>query len=228
MLVWFKSLTWDKLIGALLVLALHAMVLYAAMSYKLIPPPEEVITLMVSLINLPPPKKEEPLPLEPPKPLPKKVVLDRPKPKPIEPPKPTPMLVAEAPVTYASEYVAPPHSPEPIVEVPVAPEPVVVAASKPPASVTLSSELSLACPQRTPPNYPAASRRVGEQGRVVLSVALDETGRITSVKVKESSGHHRLDEAGLAAIKSWKCNPAMRDGVAVRAEALQPFDFILN
>lgn len=227
MSVCFKYLTWDKLIGALLVLALHALLLYAAISYKLIPPPEEAVTLMVSLIHSPPPIKEEPPLPKTSKPPPKKVILD--KPKSIEPRKPMPMLVAEATVTEVTEYVAPPPAPVQVLEAPVAAESVLEDLTpKLPASVTLTSELSLACPQRTPPSYPAASRRMGEQGRVVLRVALDETGRVTSVKVKESSGHRRLDEAGLSAIKNWQCNPAMRDGVAVRAEAFQPFDFILN
>lgn len=211
----------EKLAGLLLVLALHGALLYAAMSYKLIPPPQEAITLFVDLINPPPPKKEEPPPPEPPKPPPQKVKLD--KPRPIEPPKPAPILVAEAPVTSAAEPVAPP--PEPVIEAPPEPEPV---APSPPAPVMMSSELSLACPQRTPPDYPASSRRLGEQGRVVLRVELDETGRITSVRVAESSGHKRLDEAGLAAVKQWQCNAAKRDGKAVRGIAMQPFDFILE
>lgn len=211
----------EKLVSLLLVLALHGALFYAAMSYKLIPPPQEAVTLFVNLINPPPPKKEEERP-EPPKPPPRKVKLD--KPKLIEQPKPAPVLVAEAPVTSAAEPVAPP--PEPIVEAPPVPEP--VAPSSPPAPVVMSSELSLACPQRTPPNYPANSRRMGEQGRVVLRVELDETGRITSARVTESSGFKRLDEAGLEAVKSWRCNAATRNGEAVRAVALQPFDFILE
>jgi len=211
----------EKLTGLLLVLALHGALLYAAMSYKLIPPPQEAITLFVDLINPPPPKKEEPPP-EPPKPPPQKVKLVNE--KPIVQPEPAPILVAEAPVTSASEPVALP--PEPAIEAPPEPEPVVP--PSPPAPVMMSSELSLACPQRTPPDYPASSRRSGEQGRVVLRVELDETGRIATVRVAESSGYKRLDEAGLAAVKKWQCNAATRNGKAVRGIAMQPFDFILE
>lgn len=226
MLAWIKSFTWDKLAGVMLMLVLHVLVIYAAMSYQLIPPTDKTVTLMVSLIKPPSLEKEAPPPPEVHKLPPEKVVLGKPKPKPIDLSKP--VLVAEAPVTNTSEYVAPPPPPEPIVNVAPVPEPVVAAPPPPPASVTLTSELSLACPQRTLPNYPVTSRRNGEQGRVVLRVALDETGRITAVNIKKSSGFQRLDEAGVAVIKDWKCNAAMRDGVAVRAEALQPFDFILN
>ncbi|MDO9051898.1 MAG: TonB family protein [Methylotenera sp.] len=216
----------DKLAGLFLVIALHGALLYAAMSYKLIPQPQEAVTLFVNLIN-PPLKKEEPPPPEPPKPPPpKKVTLV--KEKPILRPETVPVLVAETPVTQVTDHVAPAPPSEPVIEAPPAAEPVTEAPVKPTGAVMLSSELSLACPQRTPPNYPAASRRTGEHGRVVLRVELDETGQITTVKIKESSGHKRLDEAGLAAVKTWQCDAAMRNGKAVRAIAMQPFDFILN
>lgn len=210
----------NKIVGLFVVVAMHGALLYAAMSYKLIPPPQEAVTLFVNLINPPPPKKEEPPPPEPPKPLPKKVELV--KERPIERPQPAPVLVAEAPVTSATEPVAPP----PIIVAP--PELVAEAPARPAQPVMMSSELSLACPQRTSPDYPAISRRLGEQGQVKLKVELDETGHITSASVAESSGYKRLDAAGLAAVKNWRCNAATRDGHAVRAIALQPFDFILN
>jgi len=217
------SLRWDKFVGLLLVLAMHGILLYVAMSYKLIPPPQEAVTLFVSMIN-PPPKKVEPPPPEPPKPLPKKVELV--KEKPVVKPQPAPVLVAEAPVTSPVEPVAPPPPPQPVIEVP--PAPVVEEPVKPAQPVMMTSELSLACPDRSPPNYPAASRRLGEQGQVKLKVELDEAGRVTTARVVESSGFKRLDDAGLNAVKSWRCNPATRDGKPVRAVALQPLDFILN
>jgi protein TonB len=213
----------NKIVGLLLVLGLHGALLYVAMSYKLIPPPQEAVTLFVSMIN-PPPKKEEPPPPEPPKPPPKKVELV--KQKPITWPQPAPILVAEAPVTSPIEPIAPPPLPQPIIETP--PAPVIEEPIKPAQLVVMSSELSLACPNRSPPNYPAISRRLGEQGQVKLKVELDKTGRVTSARVVESSGYKRLDDAGLAAVKSWRCNPATRDGKPVRAIALQPLDFILN
>jgi protein TonB len=228
----FKSVPIEKTAGLLFALVLHGVLLYAAMSYKLLPPPEEAVTLFVNLINPPPPKKDDYQP-EPPK-SPQKVKLD--KPQPLERSKPLPVLVSNAPVTSAAEAVAPPvvlsvvptAPPESVIEAPLAAGPVVEAPPKPAAPLMMSLDLSLACPQRTPPSYPAVSRRLGEQGQVKLQVDLDETGRITFARVEESSGHKRLDEAGLAAVKSWQCNPSTRNGVAVRAVALQPFDFILE
>jgi protein TonB len=72
------------------------------------------------------------------------------------------------------------------------------------------------------------SRRLGEQGKVVLRVELDTQGAVSSAYVVSSSGARRLDDAALAAVRQWRCNPAQRGGAAVRATALQPFNFILE
>jgi len=218
----------NSLAGILFVVAMHGAVLYGLWSYHLIPVPEEAVTLFVNLINPPPPaqKKLEP----PPPPPPKRVKLV--KPHPVTAP-PQPILVANAPVISPAEPVAPPPPPmpEPVTEAPPgppSPEPVPAAPPAPPAPVMLTSDLSLACPQRTPPEYPAMSRRSNEQGRVVLRVELDESGRVISAKVQTGSGFRRLDEAGLAAVKQWNCNAPVRNGEAVRAIALQPFNFVLE
>jgi len=226
----FKFKT-EKLAGLLLVIFIHVALLYGAWSYKLMPPPKETVTLFVSLVS-PPLKQEAPSSLPPKPEPPKKVKLD--KPKSVERIQPVPVMVAEVPDNSATEYVKPVPEPTPPAEEMVDDEPVaesveaVVELPKSSSPVVMSSELSLGCPKRTPPNYPAASRRAGEQGRVMLQVELDQSGHVASAKVKVSSGYKRLDEAGLSAVKNWQCNAAMRDGETVRATALQPFDFILN
>jgi protein TonB len=63
---------------------------------------------------------------------------------------------------------------------------------------------------------------------VVLWVELDEQGRVMTARVDTRSGSARLDDAALAAVKTWRCTPATRDGAPVRAIALQPFVFSLE
>ena len=63
---------------------------------------------------------------------------------------------------------------------------------------------------------------------MVLRVELDETGQVDRATVKISSGYARIDEAALAVVRRWRCNPARRDGAAVRAVAIQPFNFVLE
>lgn len=200
--------------GLALVLALHAAALYGLMKHRLLPLPEKVETLFVTFIQ--PPESLQP---------------ELPKPKPHEPAKPVELdkphaheqhthLVVEAPAA-PTDYVMPaPLPPAPVVEAPPPP--------KPAGPVSLSGELSLACPTRTPPKYPASSQRAGESGQVVLRVELDTDGRVDAARIATSSGYKRLDEAALNAVKTWRCNPPLRDGQPVRAVALQPFKFNLE
>lgn len=199
----------DRLAGLLFVLALHAAALYGLWQHRLIPSPLEAATLFVNFIAPPAPEKKQ----EPKRPSPQK-------PKPIEKPQPR-QIVAETPVVAPTDYVAPPQpAPAPVIEAPPMPLPV--------GPVALSSELAVACPERSAPAYPAQSRRFGETGVVVLRVELDETGRVAVARISSSSGHARLDEAALGAVRTWRCTPAMRNGQPVRAVALQPFKFILQ
>ena len=206
---YFRTLKTEQWGGLLFVLVLHGALLYGLISYRMIPAPEEALTLMVDLIN-PPAPKQLPVP-EPVKPV---------KSHAVEPQLPQ-QLVAEAPVVLPSEPVAPPPVPVILPIIVAVPAPVL-----PP--VTLSGELSVSCPERSPPTYPSFSIRLNEQGRVVLRVELDTEGKIATVTFKSRSGFTRLDEAAVSAVKTWRCRPAMREGVAVPAVALQPFDFILE
>lgn len=199
--------------GFFVVLALHGALLYGLWQSRILPPPAAAATVFVSLLKDPP--KPQPPKREPPQPKPQAVKLE----KTVQPP---PLLVAQAPVVMPAEPVAPP--PPPKIAAPTEPVPM----PKPTGPVMLSGELAIACPERTPPSYPARARRLGEEGKVVLRVALDETGQVDGASVKTSSGYMRLDEAALIAVKQWHCNPAQRDGVAVRAVAIQAFNFVLE
>lgn len=106
--------------------------------------------------------------------------------------------------------------------------PAVAAASSATAATTLSGELELQCPERHAPRYPPAARHEHAQGEVRMRVEIDESGRIASVSIIASSGSQALDEAARAAIQSWRCLPAERDGRPVRAVALQTMDFVLQ
>jgi protein TonB len=97
-----------------------------------------------------------------------------------------------------------------------------------PQPLHLGGELSVSCSERPAPAYPKQSLRLGEQGKTVLLVELDELGRMITVEVKTKSGFPRLDEAALNAVRTWRCTPAKHNGIAVRSIALQPFNFTLK
>lgn len=58
------------------------------------------------------------------------------------------------------------------------------------------------------PPYPAAARRLGEEGSVVLRVRVDALGRAEIVEVATSSGSTRLDEAAVRSVQKWRFDPA--------------------
>ena len=211
--------------GFLFVLMVHAALFYFLWNQRLIPPPEQMVTLFAELITAPAPDVTPKAVLEP---APVKL---QPEKKPVIKPKQD-RLVVKSPVTPKQEYV------EPLPD--LFPEPVrdqvdestsmagALPAQMPAGPVTLSSELSVSCPKLNAPTYPAISRRMGEEGKLVLRVELDENGRIDDAKVINSSGYERLDTAALTAVKSWQCNPSRRNGQPIRAVALQPFNFVLQ
>lgn len=61
--------------------------------------------------------------------------------------------------------------------------------------------------------YPAMSRRLGEEGTVVLLLTVNEEGKVTEAKVQTSSGFERLDEAAAKeAGRTWRFLPGTING----------------
>jgi len=214
----------DQWIGLWLVLLMHGAALYGLWSYRLLPAPDQAVPLFVNLINpTHAPTPPVPFPVSPPK-------AQRISPRP-SPAQPQQRLTTDAPLATADAPAVVPM-PEPAIDAPPPGPPLSISAAvaqvAPLAPVEMTSDLSVGCPDRMPPGYPSLSRRLGEQGRVVLLVELDAVGRVAAARVKESSGFVRLDEAGLAAVRQWHCNPLSQHGEAVRAVAMQPFNFVLE
>lgn len=113
------------------------------------------------------------------------------------------------------------------VSVPPVAAPVVQPASPPVTRVELPSS-SADYLQNPAPAYPAQSKRLGEQGRVLLHVYVAETGAAERVELKQSCGFDRLDEAAIAAVKRWKFVPGKRNGVAEAMWVNVPIVFALG
>jgi periplasmic protein TonB len=78
------------------------------------------------------------------------------------------------------------------------------------------------------PRYPPESRRIREQGLVILRVLIDAAGHAKAVEVYRSSGHPRLDEAARSAVARAVFKPFMDGGVAREAAAMVPVEFSLR
>ena len=119
--------------------------------------------------------------------------------------------VVDAPITLAPAPTSPAAEPRP------APQ----AANTPPS-------FNAAYLDNPSPLYPAIAKRAGEQGKVVLRVRVDASGRAESVEIQASSGSPRLDQAALETVKRWRFVPARQGDQAVVASVLVPITFSLE
>lgn len=133
--------------------------------------------------------------------------------------RPQPLLAINEPVSAPAPIVAPPPTPQPV-------EPVAVQ-SQPPAPVT-PPQFNADYLNNPAPPYPPLSRRLGEQGRVMLRVFVDERGLPVRVELRSSSGHERLDHVALETVKNWKFVPARRGDQPVSGWVIVPISFSLR
>lgn len=78
------------------------------------------------------------------------------------------------------------------------------------------------------PVYPALSKRLGEQGEVVLRVYVTPEGTAAQVEIHSSSGYPRLDRAARETVERWKFMPAKKGDEPVGAWVLIPIPYILK
>ncbi|MBR0674257.1 energy transducer TonB [Roseomonas soli] len=71
--------------------------------------------------------------------------------------------------------------------------------------------------RNAPPDYPAESRRRGEEGVVRLALRIGSDGRVEGAEVTDSSGYAALDRAALEAVRRWRFRPASEAGIPVAA-----------
>lgn len=136
----------------------------------------------------------------------------------------TPPILAAAAPTPAAAFAVPPA---PTFDAPVTPAapPPVVAATPPPLTAARFDASYLVNPK---PVYPPASRRLGEEGRVVLRVYVGADGLAEKVEIKDSSGFARLDTAARDTVVRWRFVPARRGEQTVAAWVLVPIVFNLE
>ena len=80
---------------------------------------------------------------------------------------------------------------------------------EPPCDATLTKPRPLAKPRSI--EYPESARADGKEGRLLLQLTVGEDGTVGQVDVL-SSVHPALDAAAIAAVKTWRFEPAQRCG----------------
>ncbi|WP_414930041.1 energy transducer TonB [Variovorax sp. Root434] len=204
------------------VILFHAAALWALQSGLLRRAAEVVIPVEILGQFVEPPKpKADPPPPPPPPPQPKAKAPPPPRPQAIREPKPTPAPQAPVGTTEPPPPATPPAPPAP--PTPPAPPP---APPAPPAVQMPSSNADyLQNPKAT---YPAMSKRLGEQGKVIVRVLVGVDGLPKSAEVKKSSGFDRLDEAAVEYIMKCRFVPGKINGVVQAMSYDAPVNYVLN
>lgn len=78
------------------------------------------------------------------------------------------------------------------------------------------------------PPYPALSKRLGEEGKVVVRAWIDTSGTATRAEIKTSSGYDRLDQTALQTVLNWRYIPGQRAGVPEAMWFNIPLNFVLE
>lgn len=202
------------------VLAIHAVVLYAFTSGLAGRIVHELPQIIQAEIVEPPPAKAQPIPPPPPQPQ-----MAEPA-RPLIPPPQIDIRVPPQPhaITEVQRKIAPP---KPVAVHPAPPAPAPAPVAKP-APIPPTPVRAVASTHTIPP-YPPVSRRLGEDGAVLLALEVGADGRVQNATVMDSSGHHRLDEAAVAWVKThWRYHPATRDGHAIAARTTVRIVFNLS
>lgn len=162
---------------------------------------------------------------------------------PLAVPKPTAALpslitsttrVVEQPLVSKNTEVVPVLTTKPV-ETPIAAAAAVPVMTSAMAQSQASQPVAIAPPRfdadyldNPRPAYPAMSRRLGEEGKVLLRVLVGSEGRAHEVQLKEGSGFARLDQAAREAVLRWRFVPARKGGEAVEGWVLVPITFNLS
>ena len=78
------------------------------------------------------------------------------------------------------------------------------------------------------PFYPSLARRMGEEGKTMVRLFINESGAVDKVSLSQSSGIQRLDQAALDAAMKVRCRPFVESGKAIKVTAIQPYFFRLE
>lgn len=222
----------QALLGISLTLALHLLWFFTAPGtekQEVVTPPQPIMVewLSNSQFHAEPVKPQsQPTP---------KIVKPAVKPK-VQPRKvagiPPKSVIAATSTTAESTIVQPVEAP---------PAPAAVATANPAPAATSASPNSTAddAPVTLPhlnadylnnpaPNYPPASRELGEQGRVLLRAMINIDGTVAQVVLRKSSGFDRLDQAAMDTVKNWRFVSAQRGEQKVSAWVVVPVAFSLE
>ncbi len=208
------------------VIAAHVGLLAMLWQMTTITKPQAPIVLSVSMIDPAPEPEPELAPAPAPAPTQLKPIVQPPRLVSQSAPKPNDTTVAVTPQESVATPVPVQESPTQMNTTAVSHTPTIANNAAPPAPSP--PRFDAAYLDNPKPVYPLISRRMKEEGRVLLRVQVAANGLAADVEIQTSSGSSRLDQSALETVRRWKFVPARLGSEAVAASVLVPVVFSLK
>lgn len=216
---------------ALAVLALHILVFWLVQTgtmYRVVAhvlPVAIPVQLLSDAIVAPSPLSQTtPKTIATPQPLSRSIAAPAQEPRPVEMTVPASVPSAAEPAPVAVVSTLPTAN-----RAAAAPAAVAATAAPAPAPVRVELPSSDADYLQNPrPPYPPVSKRLNEQGTVIVRVLIGADGLPQKAELRKSSGYERLDQGALAAVMKWRYVPGKRAGIAETMWFDVPISFLLE
>lgn len=214
-----------NLVIASSVVVFHVAALWALQSGLLRRAVEIIVPAEILSEIIEPPKPKVVPPPAPPVPVKQPIVKRT---EPVLPPPPQPVAIADpTPAPNAPTGVTTPQPPPPPITQPVAAAPAPPAPPPAPPKIELpSSEAEYL--QNPKPVYPSISRRMGEQGKVLVRVLIGVDGAPQRAELKKSSGFDRLDKSAMEYVMKCRYVAGKVAGVPQAMWYDAPVNFVLE
>ena len=76
-----------------------------------------------------------------------------------------------------------------------------------------------------PPDYPASSKKLGEEGIVYIRALISIDGSCKKAEIKRSSGYGKLDGSAIDTVRSWRFIPAKKGDEPIEEWVEIPIEF---
>lgn len=209
----------DYLLLGLLSIAVHSTVVDNFNAIEFEPAIVEAVKpeskVQITLSRPQPPKPvPPPPPLVKPKPPVQKLVPLKPPPKPVKKIIEAPPVIESAPIVDSAPVnapTAPVSAPAPVIEEKI-------------TAPTAGADYL----HNPPPEYPELAQERGWEGKVLLKVHVQPSGKPDSISIAKSSGQQVLDDAAVKTVYKWSFVPAKRGETPIAGYVTVPITFNLS
>lgn len=233
----FQPLQYRHVAVTILVVAAHAGVLWLAYTAPQNRPAEVLIPAQVIMELAQAAPQPLPNPTPTPAPTPQQPVKNRAVQRPTPAPQPAKAELPAAVPAKEPSPIAPQGSPVESASqaTPAAQSAPAVSVASAPAALAATAAPRIELPStqadylnNPKPPYPPLSKRLREEGKVVVRVLIEPDGTASKAEIRTSSGFDRLDQTALQTALRWRYVPGKRNGTPEPMWFNVPINFVLE